>query len=287
MYDEDTPPAKGDQLTADGILLGTPDYMAPEQARDPRSSDIRADIYSLGCVLYQLLSGQVPFLERNLIRQLSRHATETPKPLSEFHADIPEGLEQIVSWMMAKKPEQRYATPLRAAQALEIFLLAGHEPAAEAEAPQLRSFLTWLETESPGVEPAPMEPPVALAAASAETHSPAQTLPPEPVAVAPMAPPKESEAPVAAPALEKPAARLPAEKKERKTKDIKPAEAAPVEPEPQPAPQQAGAPWRRLLAMPRRDWILIGIGSGVGVSACILGELLVLVLRWLFGGSGQ
>ncbi len=142
-----TGPAKGpNELTAEGVLLGTPDYLAPEQARDPRKSDIRADIYSAGCVLYHMLSGQTPFPDRNLLSQIVRHATEAPRPLHEFNPAIPEGLEQIVGWMLAKDPEKRYPTPARAAQALEVYLLLGARPAPVEEAPQMRRYLTWLET---------------------------------------------------------------------------------------------------------------------------------------------
>src|SRR5262249_51610405 len=98
-------------LTSEGILLGTPDYMAPEQARDARQADIRADIYALGCVLYPLLDGKPPFPDTNIISQMIRHATEQPKPLKEFNPAVPDGLQQIINWMLAKDPAQRYQTP--------------------------------------------------------------------------------------------------------------------------------------------------------------------------------
>src|SRR5262249_16783918 len=104
------------QLTTEGVLLGTPDYMAPEQAKDARLADIRADIDSLGCVLYHCLAGQPPFPDTNVMSQMIRHATEQPKPLREFNAAVPDGLQQIVNWMLAKDPNQRYPTPERAAQ---------------------------------------------------------------------------------------------------------------------------------------------------------------------------
>src|SRR5207253_4580653 len=118
-------------LPSEGVLLGPPDYMAPEQARDPRAADIRSDIYSTGCVLYHALAGQPPFPDTNIISQMIRHATEPAKPLKDFNPAVPDGLQQIVNWMMAKDPAGRYLTPERAAQALQVFLAAGTEtPAA-------------------------------------------------------------------------------------------------------------------------------------------------------------
>ncbi|MFO0844816.1 MAG: hypothetical protein U0797_20865 [Gemmataceae bacterium] len=138
-------------LTTEGVLLGTPDYMSPEQARDPRQADIRADVYSLGCVLYHMLAGQPPFPDTNLISQMIRHATEPPRPLRAFDRDIPDGLEQILGWMMAKEPAGRYPTPERAAKALEVFLAAGGEATSSPDSdPRMRSYLTWLENEERG-----------------------------------------------------------------------------------------------------------------------------------------
>ncbi len=280
LYDEESPPEKNEQLTADGVILGTPDYMAPEQARDARTSDIRADIYSLGCVLYQLLSGQVPFPEKNLLRQLVRHANEKPRALTEFNPDIPEGLEQIVLWMMAKKPDERYATPARAAQAMEMFLLAGNEPAPADDGAQMRSYLTWLETEG-------HEPPSAPIAA--ETFTPAQTALPIAAPIAPAAPPPlaapveamtETYVPPAAPETTMPPARRSAEKgavKEPKTSTkLKPVEAPP----PPGLVPEALPIWERLS---RREWLLLGIGAAAGVSTCIVGELFLYIMKRLFG----
>src|SRR5205814_244602 len=139
-------------------------YLAPEQARDPRNIDVRADIYSLGCTLYHLLTGQPPFPDKNILNQMIRHATETPKPLQEFVPGLPEGLSQIVSWMMAKQPGQRYPTPARAAQALDAFLMVTSEPAKAAEeSPQMRKYLTWLElTEKPDPDANATVPPPAI-----------------------------------------------------------------------------------------------------------------------------
>jgi serine/threonine protein kinase len=142
-------------LTTEGVLLGTPDYMAPEQARDPRAADIRSDIYSLGCVLYHMLAGQPPFPDTNIISQMIRHASDPAPPLRDSNPAVPDGLQQIVDWMMAKDPSARYPTPERAAQALQVFLTAGAEP-EEVPGPDdsLSSYLAWLEGEGKNERPA-------------------------------------------------------------------------------------------------------------------------------------
>ncbi len=139
-------PAKEDA----GRLVGTPDYLAPEQARDTRAADIRADIYSLGCVLYQCLTGQPPFPDTNVANQLRRHANEPARPVKELNPAVPDGLQQIVNWMLAKDPAQRYPTPERAAQALQVFLAAGEPPRAPGTDPRMKSYLKWLEAHDPG-----------------------------------------------------------------------------------------------------------------------------------------
>jgi serine/threonine protein kinase len=138
-------------LTGSGVVLGSPDYMAPEQAREARAADIRSDIYSLGCTLYHALAGQPPFPDSNLVRKMVKHATESPTPVRQFNRDVPDGLQQILDWMMAKDPAQRYPTPERAAQALQVFLAAGAEPSRSPEAdPNMRPYLKWLEDSSAG-----------------------------------------------------------------------------------------------------------------------------------------
>jgi serine/threonine protein kinase len=157
LFNEETGSPEDSHLTGEGVVLGTPDYLAPEQARDPRSVDIRADIYSLGCVLYHALTGQPPFPDTNLLSQMVRHATEAARPLKELNPAVPDGLQQITNWMLAKDPAKRYQTPERAAQALQVFLTAGGEPARPSEeGPNLRKYLTWLEThKDDGASPGP------------------------------------------------------------------------------------------------------------------------------------
>jgi eukaryotic-like serine/threonine-protein kinase len=157
--DDVTEDGKPFELTNDSDILGTPDYMAPEQARDAHTADIRADIYSLGCVLYRCLAGQPPFPDANLVRKMIRHATEAPRPLKEFSPEVPDGLQQIVDWMLAKDPARRYPTPDRAASALRVFLAAGSELAdAGRLSPQMRDYLEWVESRDGGTPAAPPAP---------------------------------------------------------------------------------------------------------------------------------
>jgi serine/threonine-protein kinase len=105
----------------EGMLIGTADYIAPEQARDPHLVDIRADIYSLGCTFYYLLTGQPPFAGNSLMQKLMQHQQSEPRPLRELRPDVPEELAGIVMKMLAKQPEARYQIPLAVAVPLRRF----------------------------------------------------------------------------------------------------------------------------------------------------------------------
>jgi serine/threonine protein kinase len=109
-------------LTGEGKMLGTPDYVAPEQTLDAAHADIRADIYSLGCTLHYLLSGRPPFHASSLTAILMAHQTQEAQPLNLIRPEVPEELAAVVRKMMAKNPAKRYQTPLEVAQALAPFL---------------------------------------------------------------------------------------------------------------------------------------------------------------------
>ncbi len=108
-------------LTQQGQMLGTPHYIAPEQSIDAQKADIRADIYSLGCTLYHLLSGAPPFRGTSLYEILQAHHSMNAKPLNLVRTDVPKELAEVVGKMMAKEPERRFQTPKEAGQALKQF----------------------------------------------------------------------------------------------------------------------------------------------------------------------
>src|SRR5262249_9868440 len=97
-------------LTEDRVLTGTPDYMAPEQAEAAHPADIRADIYSLGCTLYHLLTGTVPYPARTALLKILAHREQPLPALRQARPEVPPELAAVVARMLAKKPEQRYQT---------------------------------------------------------------------------------------------------------------------------------------------------------------------------------
>jgi WD40 repeat protein len=112
-------------LTDTGMAMGTPDYVAPEQITDSKRVDIRADLYSLGCTLYHLLSGRPPFAGGMVAHKLLRHQTEEPEALAALRPEVPAALAAVVQKLMAKKPEERYQSPAEVAAALGHLLRTG------------------------------------------------------------------------------------------------------------------------------------------------------------------
>jgi serine/threonine protein kinase len=118
-------------------VLGTADYLAPEQAVDSHAVDGRADIYSLGATFYFLLTGQPPFAEGTVAQKLLWHQSKNPRPVREVRAAVPESVALVVAKMMAKNPEDRYQTPGELAQALLPFTQTPIPPPPDEEMPQL------------------------------------------------------------------------------------------------------------------------------------------------------
>jgi len=114
--------------TAKNVVVGTPDYLSPEQARNLRTVDVRSDLYSLGCTFYFLLTGQVPFPGGTPLEKLIRQTREEPAAVEQLRPDIPQEVASIVRCLMAKEPSHRYQSP--AELVLELMPLAAPVPFA-------------------------------------------------------------------------------------------------------------------------------------------------------------
>jgi serine/threonine protein kinase len=127
-------------------ILGTLDYISPEQARDSQAVDIRADLYSLGCTLYFLLTGRTVFGECTPSEKLFRHQARQPTPVRALRPAVPEALAEILETrLLAKAPGDRFATPAEAAAALGPFATGG----------DLRSLAGGCTSGTDGMMPAP------------------------------------------------------------------------------------------------------------------------------------
>ncbi len=109
-------------------LLGTADYLSPEQARNANAVDIRGDLYSLGCAFYYLLTCRPPFPDGTLMQKILKHQQAEPSPVDQFRHDIPPGVLAILRRMLAKNPDDRFQTPA----ALALALLPYARPGAAA-----------------------------------------------------------------------------------------------------------------------------------------------------------
>jgi hypothetical protein len=114
--------------------VGTPDYLAPEQARDPETADVRADVYSLGCTLYELLTGRPPFPDGTLVQKLLAHQERLPRPVRTVRPEVPVAVDTLLARMLAKNPAQRPA-PGEAAR------LLGELPQPTSARPARRSIV--------------------------------------------------------------------------------------------------------------------------------------------------
>lgn len=100
-----------EDLTASGVTLGTFDYISPEQARDPRAADVRSDIYSLGCTLFFMLTGQPPFPDGTALQKLLRHNSDEPPDVRTFRPELHPRVSALLSRMLSKRPSLRPQTP--------------------------------------------------------------------------------------------------------------------------------------------------------------------------------
>ena len=116
-----------DPVTETGLALGTPAYMSPEQASAERELDVRSDLYSLACVLFEMLAGEPPFAGPNARSIMARQLTEHPRPVRSLRPDTPPAVEQAIARALAKDPEDRYPSVAAFLEALE----AGQGPRPE------------------------------------------------------------------------------------------------------------------------------------------------------------
>ncbi|MEQ8786442.1 MAG: bifunctional serine/threonine-protein kinase/formylglycine-generating enzyme family protein [Pirellulaceae bacterium] len=130
--------ADGGELTSTGQLMGTIDYMAPEQAADTHNVDIRADIYALGATLYKLLTGVAPLADKkydSAVKKIIALVNEQPPSIGEKRPDLPAELIALVDALMAKQPDDRPAAPEDVAEALAPFCAGRHLAALAPERP--------------------------------------------------------------------------------------------------------------------------------------------------------
>jgi eukaryotic-like serine/threonine-protein kinase len=131
IADAEPPPLPGAKeshlgtVTSPSLVMGTPDYLAPEQARNSHDVDIRADIYALGCVFYFLLTGRPPYSGlQNALDKMLAHVQDDPEPIRKIRPEVPVDVADILTRMLAKNREDRFATPAEVATALKPFTRA-------------------------------------------------------------------------------------------------------------------------------------------------------------------
>ena len=184
----------GSRLTVTGMAVGTPTYMSPEQAVGEREIDGRSDIYSLGVLAYQMLTGRVPFSAGNTMALMMKHVTEPPRPIAELRPETPKPLREAVERALAKAPEDRWpnAAAFRAA-------LAASESAApstwRAESKEPVRYATprpeaarrdrSAAREMPRSEPRPISPRGGTPVADARSNVPVASMAPPQIVMVP------------------------------------------------------------------------------------------------------
>ena len=168
------------QLTRTGQMMGTVDYMPPEQAEDTASADHRADIYSLGCTLYRLLIGESPYEASTIMKRLLAHRDAAIPSMRAKRAEVPERVDQIFAKMIAKTPEERYQSMTELITELETCLQAVPAAASDSVSLGLDTNLDELpdlsQMESLAVDPLFGDPQQTAGGAAATMNSAASPL---------------------------------------------------------------------------------------------------------------
>lgn len=150
----------GVRLTQSWQIFGTPDYMSPEQAESTADADIRSDVYGLGCTLFKLLTGELPFTGSTPVQKLLARANHDAPRVRSKREDIPADLDEVVAKMLARSAEDRYQTPLEVAHALAPFAMEPEAAeAALAHQQSMGSSIGAREPQSVGVGARQFEPP--------------------------------------------------------------------------------------------------------------------------------
>lgn len=138
--------AHTDDLTASGVTLGTFDYISPEQARDPRSADVRSDLYSLGCSFFYMLTGRPPFPEGTVLQKLLQHQGDHPPDPRSVRPELPGEVTHIISRLLAKNPAQRYQ---QAGELIDELAALGEKLGMQLSSSSSRAMLTLSTAASP------------------------------------------------------------------------------------------------------------------------------------------
>src|SRR5262249_34927128 len=139
------------RLTRLGYIVGTVDYIAPEQARDARTADIRADVYSLGCALYYLLTGSPPFRGKTPAEKISARVLGDAPSVRKSRPEVPPGVGRVAAQMLARDPTRRSKTPGVVARALTPHTTKGRQP---PDRPAPPAPADWLVAPPPSPPPA-------------------------------------------------------------------------------------------------------------------------------------
>jgi len=136
---EAEPDPETDDLTLPGVFVGTPDYVSPEQAENPRAADTRSDLYSLGGAMYFCLTGEVPFPGKTLAAKLRKQLTEPPPSAASKRSDVPVAVDAVIRKLMALDPNDRYQTPAEVVAVLDDILRSAPPKTGTKTAPAVSS----------------------------------------------------------------------------------------------------------------------------------------------------